>query len=115
MKMYFIAAYADEGPKSKSDFSIPDLDPHFMYMKHYENYMLLQLVLKNDPSLVNRFQATKEIAVCERKLEWWSNRYEFDIQNVFQPCIEMKKLWKLDNVEMPHIKTKNRSQKRRIK
>ncbi len=93
--MYF--CYPDDpGSAGKGNFSMPDLDPNMMFLKHFDNWLFLNQVLKVDPSLINRFQATKELKMCEKKLDWWANRHGFKFTLVESEMKSKKKLWNLD-------------------
>ena len=89
--------FYDIAPKKfDGSFDMSDVDPSFMFLKHFDNYLLLQLIVKNDPSLPNRFQATSEFPFCESKMEFWSCRSGFNFDFVMEEMRKRKKLWKLE-------------------
>jgi hypothetical protein len=69
------------------------LNPNRQYRKHLENWFFLKLILRNG-NIVERHQASKELAICDRKLEYWQKRSNFDTKQAELDLIELKKQWK---------------------
>lgn len=84
--------YDDDEPRGEFNPGVR-INPTRQYIKHYENQMFLQLVLMNGQRL-EKYQARKEMAICERKLLYWQNRPGFDQDDATQACNEIKKRWK---------------------
>jgi hypothetical protein len=63
------------------------------YLRHYENYLYLDFILKTSDRMAERQQAAKELTICERKLKYWQQHANF-IQGQVLPQVEkMKKQW----------------------
>lgn len=77
----------------KSFGGISNLDPNVMYLKHYENLMYLTFIANRSESIIEKFQAQKELVVCERKLEFWKKKHGFDLKLVADRCVNIKKTW----------------------
>ena len=71
------------------------IDPHKPYLKHVENWFYLRLIYSNGTT-IDKLQATKELAICDRKLEYWSRKPTFDQAKVEVSIKEMGKQWNLE-------------------
>lgn len=71
------------------------VDPHKPYLKHAANWFFLRLIYSNG-SVLDKFQATKELAICDRKLEYWSRKPNFDPTAVEEELRKLKKEWNLE-------------------
>jgi hypothetical protein len=64
-----------------------------MSIKHYENFLYLKFIETNG-TFQEKGQAKKEIAIAERKIEFWKRQESF-INELFLVEIEkLKKNWK---------------------
>lgn len=63
------------------------------YLKHYENSLLLQFMLNNGTQDERR-QASKELAICDRKMSRMEKHANFDWQYVLPEIEKLKKLWR---------------------
>lgn len=62
------------------------------YLKHYENSLLLQFMLQNG-SMKERAEASKELAICDRKMSRMEKHANFDWDAVLPEIEKLKKLW----------------------
>lgn len=77
--------YTDTGPKSSFDPDLVNrLNPNTMYIKHLENLYVLKFIELKSDKFFEKVQASKEIKICEKKLEFWERK----ITN--QPLIDNK-------------------------
>lgn len=78
--------------RGKSDFVIPygRLNANAGYLRHYDNYLYLDFILKTTDRNNERTQAAKELKICERKLEYWRRHPNF-VSSVVMPQVEEKK------------------------
>ncbi len=64
------------------------------WLKHYGNYLILSAILKDPNDAVEKRQAQKELATCERKLDYWKKHPNFNTVAAANDAQAMKKLWK---------------------
>lgn len=85
--------YSDKNDRSDFNFSlIGRLSPETMYRKHYDNMLFLQFVAENTEDRVERYQANKEIPLCQKKLDYWGRSLKAD--QIADICDGLKKKWK---------------------
>lgn len=90
--MFFV--YDDtERPKGFSGGKI--LDPHKPYIKHLGNWFFLRHICMNG-SIQDKFQATKEMIICERKLDYWYRKPGFDPNKVTAELSTLRKQWNFE-------------------
>lgn len=71
-----------------------NLDPHVVYLSHYKNLMYLFFIAKHpDTTYVERFQAEKELKICNRKLDYWKRNSEFNYDSVEAQVQQLKAQW----------------------
>jgi hypothetical protein len=63
------------------------------YMRHYDNYMFLSFLILKSDNFVEKAQATKEIAICERKLKHWQQHANYDVEEASRKMVKAKKDW----------------------
>jgi hypothetical protein len=82
--------YSDTEKKSsfKGSFNASNYNPNDMICKHLENYFFLKFILLKSEDRIEKHQASKELDICERKMNFWkkqrsfcSVRYQKDIKN----------------------------------
>ena len=66
--------------------------PNNAYVRHYGNLMELQRLCSMSEGLY-KWQAEKELRICQDKLAWWEKRPGFDWAVVRPQCEKLKKLW----------------------
>jgi hypothetical protein len=62
------------------------------YLRHYENSLLLQFLMLNG-DMQERAQASKEMNICQRKMERMEKHANFDWEKVLPEIEKLKKLW----------------------
>jgi len=79
-------------PKSAVPYHEQNANRH--YIRHYENFMFLKFILNHKDSTRNECtQATKELTICERKMNYWYKHPNYD-QDVILPMItKIKRGW----------------------
>jgi hypothetical protein len=63
------------------------------YLRHYENSLLLQFMMQNG-TMKERADASKEMNICQRKMERMEKHPNFDWDVVLPEIQKLKKLWK---------------------
>jgi len=80
--------YSDTEKRSfSSAFNAEYYDANHMICKHLENYFFLKFILLKSDDTVEKHHASKELDICERKMNFWkrqssfcSKQYEKDIE-----------------------------------
>jgi len=75
------------------DFS--KLDSNRQFRRHLENWFFLKLTLRNG-NMIDRHQASKEMVICDRKLEFWEKKPSFDQKQAEIDIAELRDLWELE-------------------
>jgi len=68
-------------------------NPNKQYMKHFDNSLILTRLLQVSTSIIDRYQAQKELACAERKMKYWSQRPGFDKELAANESLKLKALW----------------------
>ena len=85
-------------PNAKYDG--PNIDPSRCdatkcYMTHYENLLLLKVIMGDAKSTVaEKAQARIETTICERKMSYWARQANYDQARALREMDAAKKLWK---------------------
>lgn len=87
--------YGNE-PKSKFDprSKINEWDPHPHYAKHLSNHYLLSFIHKNSKDAREKSQASKELAIAEKKMAFWERHPLFDDKMKEDIHKRIKNVWK---------------------
>lgn len=86
--MYFI--YSDKKEPFDPSRGMPH--PNKAYVRHYGFLMELERACQVSQGLY-KWQAEKELRICQDKLSWWEKRPGFDWDVVRPQCEALKKLW----------------------
>lgn len=88
--------YTDTGPRTPMNLArIHLMDPNVQYKKHLENWFFLKFVIMNSKDWRETSQATKELAICDRKLSYWKRNPQFDHKVMMADTMELKKKWNM--------------------
>lgn len=63
------------------------------YLKHYSNMLVLMAIQKSPKDFAEKMRAGKEIAMCQRKLDYWQKHPNFSSEEAANGCIALKKQW----------------------
>lgn len=87
--------YSDTKEKFSGNPSrIWEMDGTKVYLSHYSNLLYLKFVAGHSKtSFAEKRQAEKEIAICEKKLEWWRRHPNFNQEEASRGTIKLKKQW----------------------
>jgi hypothetical protein len=86
--------YTDTGPRTPVNPSlIHNMDPNSQYAKHLDNWFFLKFILMNSTDWREKAQATKELAICDRKLSYWKRNPKFDTKRMMDDTLQLKKKW----------------------
>lgn len=90
--MHFI--YEDNPIRKRSNkpFSIEDFDATEQYLKHFGNSLELAFFLANG-NREEKQRASKELAICDRKMLFWKRAPNFDIKMAANGCDRLKRKW----------------------
>jgi hypothetical protein len=89
---YFYPSTKEPGPRST--INIWNLNGTRQYLKHYDQYMFLHFVTKNDLTTQSeKAQARKELTIAEQKLEFWTKHPKYDPIEAKKGAEKLKKDW----------------------
>lgn len=71
-------------------------NPNVKYLQHYANYLELKFIVSRTDGL-DKFQANKELEICETKLEWWSKRPGFSLKECLPEITKLKRMWEMSD------------------
>lgn len=63
------------------------------YLRHYSNMLILQAMGAAPKDAVERRQVAKEMATCQKKLDYWAKHPNFNHQQATEACLTLKKQW----------------------
>ena len=58
-------------------FRPEDYNANSQIVKHLENWFVLRFIQTQTTDMIERQQATKELTICDRKIEFWKRRPEY--------------------------------------
>jgi hypothetical protein len=88
--------YTDTGPRTPVDLGfLARLDPNTQYEKHLQNWFYLKFIIMNSNNFQEKAQATKELAICDRKLSYWKRNPRFDHKRMISDTEALKKKWNM--------------------
>jgi hypothetical protein len=85
--------YSEEPQNVRSDISIDKMDGTKAYLRHYDNKLYLAFIAKNG-SQTERWQAEKELVICERKMRFWEKHPNFVGEAARQGMEQANKAWR---------------------
>lgn len=85
--------YEENPVRTNSDISfLSKLDPTKMALKHFDNSLYLTFMLQNGDR-IERHQASKELVIAQKKIDYWKRNREFDNEMFTEKCRELSKKW----------------------
>jgi hypothetical protein len=88
-----MAIIYDESARGNfSNVSIGRMDGTKAYLRHFENKLYLGFIAKNG-TRDEKWQAEKELAICERKLSFWEKHPNFVADTAKREMEKLKKNW----------------------
>lgn len=85
----------EKRPPARHGFKLGDPNPK--YCQHYANYLELRFIESRTQG-ADKWQATKELSLCEKKLEWWSKRPGFSLEVCLPEIQKLKRQWEVSNI-----------------
>jgi hypothetical protein len=87
--------YSDtKEPFTGRQIRIDLIDPHPKWETHFANHCFLSFVQRKSQDRNERAQATKELAICERKMNWWERHPLFNKDKAFAIRQKVLATWK---------------------
>lgn len=88
--------YTDTGPRTPMNLArLHSMDPNIQFEKHLENWFFLKFIIMNSKDWQEKAQATKELVICDRKLEYWKRNRAFDKKRQMDDTIKLKQKWNI--------------------
>jgi len=63
-------------------------------LKHYENLLTLEFFLKSPKDFNEKRDIEKEILICERKIKWWKEQWNFSQEDFLKGVNDLKRKWR---------------------
>jgi hypothetical protein len=86
--------YDESSLKTFSNIRISDIDGTKAYLKHFENQLYLSFMAKHG-SRDERWQAERELVICERKMRYWEKHPRFIGEDARRGMEALKKNWRI--------------------
>jgi len=86
-----------EGKQEPPAFFVPyhKMNANAGYLSHYGNFMYLRFIRDNPKSTpAEKRQAIREIAICERKLNWWLRHPNLEPAVISAGKARLHNLWR---------------------
>lgn len=75
------------------------------YVKHFSNLLYLHFILHNRLATTReRMQASRELVICQRKLQFWMRHPNWNRQAVFEQVEKLKRDWEITASAAERIK-----------
>lgn len=84
--------YNENEPRTSNPVPLGKLNANRQYRRHLENWFFLKLTMRNG-NMIDRHQASKELAICDRKLEYWYKKPDFDMKQAERDISELRSTW----------------------
>lgn len=85
--------YDEWKPKSKFTGNMWAMDANKCYMTHFENALLLGFILKNSTNTIEKCQASKELAIADRKMDFWARHHSFNQKEIEKAMSAARGKW----------------------
>jgi hypothetical protein len=86
--------YSENQPyTSNRPFRASDYNPNTQIKKHLENWFYLRFIQTQTDSIIERQQATKELTICDRKIEFWKRQPDYCFEEFAETVNYMQKLY----------------------
>lgn len=92
----FLVYNDDLNPRKGGSFSMPDINPNDMYLKHFENSLYLTFIHTNSQDFHEKHRAAKELEIAARKMKYWERMQTFDLPTLVPRLEAAKAVWKTD-------------------
>ena len=82
-----------ESPYTGPKLNLSKMDATKKALEHQANYLFLTAVQMSPRDFAEKCQATKELAICERKIAYWRRMHGFDQRRFENEALRMKAEW----------------------
>lgn len=83
----------DENLKFTGSFIPSNFNPNIQLYKHLENYFYLKFILNKSDRPVEKQQASKELEICERKMNFWKRQTDYCEETFMRDQETIRKNW----------------------
>ena len=83
----------DDSVKSKAYIKYDNINATKGYLTHYANKLYLSFILEKSTDRAEKQQASKELLICDRKLEYMKRHPNYDHKAVLLGVEKLKKDW----------------------
>ena len=83
----------DENPPRSSNFGfLKNLNATKQALRHFENSLYLTFMMQKG-NFAERAQASRELTIAEKKVEYWKKQKSFDREEFLRGCEKLKNSW----------------------
>lgn len=97
MSHYFVYDDNEGSPRGRQSFQsvvkYHNLNANKHFMTHYSNAKYLTFLAQNETTPIARAQASKELEIANRKMDYWKRHPNFDINAIRTQTEELDKQW----------------------
>jgi hypothetical protein len=87
--------YSDEKQAFSGVVRYENLDASKHWLTHYGNYLYLKFIFDKSEDRVERHQASKEIAIAERKMTYWRRHPNFSLAKIDAGKAILHRQWEI--------------------
>lgn len=64
------------------------------WLRHFDSLLYLTFLVQNETDRNNRAQATKELGICEGKMNYWKRHPNWDAAEAGREAEKLRQMWK---------------------
>lgn len=87
--------YSDTNKEPFNPARARNINPTRAIMRHLDNYFFLKFLLLRSDDRIERHQATKELAICERKIAYHERNASCDHESIAKYRDQLKKTYEM--------------------
>ena len=69
------------------------MDATKLWLDHFSNSLILTAIQRSPKDFSEKIQATKELAICEKKMTFWARLPLYDLAKATQEATKLRHLW----------------------
>lgn len=89
-----MAIFYSDGPREAGfpvDYHRMNACKHFV--NHYSNWLQLDWIARKTKNFYEKSQAVKEMAIAERKMNYWKRHPNYEMETVLREVQKLKRQW----------------------
>jgi hypothetical protein len=77
----------------KGGFKLENARATEKWLEHFSNSLILTAIMQSPKDRVEKQAASRELAICDRKMAFWKRHPNFNLHAATFEATELKKLW----------------------